>query len=199
MFDIILHSDLLIPGLYLSASIIIGVLIEFVLLGRLIKIFKNKNNFFSEVVVKSLRGFSLSGFLLIGIFIAFYLSKIEIKYFNIVNKIIISLIVVNLTFFLSRLARKIFNFYSSGESLRLPSVTITINIIKISIYIIGLLLILQINGISITPMLTAIGISGLAVALALQETLSNFFAGIYMVLAKLVSVGDYVKLESGES
>src|SRR5205823_797479 len=50
---------------------------------------------------------------------------------------------------------------------------------------------------AITPLLTALGIGGLAVSLALQDTLSNFFAGIYVLLDKPIRIGDTVKLESG--
>ncbi len=52
-------------------------------------------------------------------------------------------------------------------------------------------------GVSITPMLTALGVGGLAVALALQEPLANLFAGIVIALARQVRVGDYVKLDTG--
>jgi small-conductance mechanosensitive channel len=61
----------------------------------------------------------------------------------------------------------------------------------------GLLVILNGLGVSITPMLTAMGIGGLAVALALQEPLANLFAGLFVTMAGQLRVGDYVKLESG--
>jgi small-conductance mechanosensitive channel len=47
-------------------------------------------------------------------------------------------------------------------------------------------------------MLTALGVGGLAVALALQEPLANFFAGLFITLAGQIRVGDYVKLDSGQ-
>jgi len=52
--------------------------------------------------------------------------------------------------------------------------------------------------IKITPLLASLGIAGLAVALALQDSLSNFFASIYLVTERPINVGDYVKLENGE-
>ena len=51
---------------------------------------------------------------------------------------------------------------------------------------------------SLTPILTALGVGGLAVALALQDTLSNLFGGFYVAVAGQVRLGDYVKLNSGE-
>jgi len=53
-------------------------------------------------------------------------------------------------------------------------------------------------GISITPAIAGLGIGGLAVALALQPTLSNFFAGAQLVLDKTIHIGDYIELDSGE-
>ena len=44
----------------------------------------------------------------------------------------------------------------------------------------------------------ALGVGGLAVALALQDTLSNLFSGFYITLAGQIRVGDYIKLDSGE-
>jgi small-conductance mechanosensitive channel len=52
--------------------------------------------------------------------------------------------------------------------------------------------------VSVTPILTALGVGGLAVALALQDTLSNLFAGFYLTLAGQVRLGDYIKLNTGE-
>ena len=53
---------------------------------------------------------------------------------------------------------------------------------------------LDILGINITPLVAGLGIGGLAVALALQPTLSNLFAGTYIVTEGVVSVGDYVEM-----
>lgn len=50
-------------------------------------------------------------------------------------------------------------------------------------------------GLSITPVLASLGVGSLAVALALQDTLSNFFAGVYLLIDKPLRVGDFVKIE----
>jgi small-conductance mechanosensitive channel len=62
----------------------------------------------------------------------------------------------------------------------------------------GGLVLLGSLGISIAPVLTTLGIGGLAVALGLQDTLANLFAGIHLTLAGNTRVGDFVRLESGE-
>src|SRR5262245_49506071 len=65
------------------------------------------------------------------------------------------------------------------------------------VYITGLLVLLSALGIQIAPILTALGVGGLAVALALQDTLSNLFAGVHLLADKPIRVGDYVKVADG--
>lgn len=65
------------------------------------------------------------------------------------------------------------------------------------VLIVGLLVLLSSLGIQITPILTALGVGGLAVALALQDTLQNLFAGMHLIADKPIRVGDYVKLADG--
>ncbi|NTV29271.1 MAG: mechanosensitive ion channel family protein [Candidatus Omnitrophica bacterium] len=62
----------------------------------------------------------------------------------------------------------------------------------------GGLILLDTFGVSITPIIASLGIGSLAVALALQPTLENFFSGIQLVTDKPVKVGQYIRLESGE-
>jgi small-conductance mechanosensitive channel len=59
---------------------------------------------------------------------------------------------------------------------------------------VGFLVLLSALGIEITPILTALGVGGLAVALALQDTLSNLFAGIHLLADRPIRMGDYVKI-----
>lgn len=53
-------------------------------------------------------------------------------------------------------------------------------------------------GISITPLIASLGIGTAAVALALQDTLANLFAGIYMLAEKPIEAGHFIQLESNE-
>jgi small-conductance mechanosensitive channel len=62
----------------------------------------------------------------------------------------------------------------------------------------GTMILLENLGISLTSVWTTLGVGSVAVALALQDTLSNFFAGVYLRIDRPVSLGDYIKLQSGE-
>ena len=67
---------------------------------------------------------------------------------------------------------------------------------KVVLIVLGFLYILDLWGVQIAPLLAGLGIAGLAVALALQPTLSNIFSGVAMILDKSVRVGDLVYLDS---
>lgn len=72
------------------------------------------------------------------------------------------------------------------------------NIIKIALFIAGLMILLTIWNIDITPLLASAGIVGVAVAIAAKDTLSNFFGGISIFFDKPYKIGDYIDLEGKE-
>ena len=80
----------------------------------------------------------------------------------------------------------------------LTSTTLVTNLVRLLLLIIGGALVFQVLGVEITTLVTALGISGLAVALALQDTLGNLFAGMQIIMSRQINPGDYVALASGE-
>ena len=78
------------------------------------------------------------------------------------------------------------------------STSILRNVVRLCVYIAGALILLDRLGIAIAPLLTVLGVGGLAISLALKDTLSNLFAGMQIVASRHVRVGDMIKLESGE-
>lgn len=68
-------------------------------------------------------------------------------------------------------------------------------IITITIFVIALIAVLMYFEIKVTPIIATLGVGGLAVGLALQNTLKNFFAGLHIISDRPVSVGDYVEID----
>ena len=108
------------------------------------------------------------------------------------------LLVVTLFSFIERFSTYSIKEYKGGSSLIQNSSSILSGAIRIVLVLLTLLFILSALGISITPVLASLGIGSLAVALALQPTLENFFSGIQLVIDKPVRIGDYIELDSGE-
>ena len=99
--------------------------------------------------------------------------------------------------FLDSFARHLINRNISKGVLGNVSHGVAKGLVRGFIIGLGVLIFLDLMGISITPILASLGIGSLAVALALQDTLSNFFAGIYVAVDKPVEEGQFVKLENG--
>jgi small-conductance mechanosensitive channel len=66
--------------------------------------------------------------------------------------------------------------------------------ISVIVYLLAFVMILNYFKINITPIIATLGVGGLAVGLALQGTLSNFFAGLHIITDNPFSVGDYIEL-----
>jgi small-conductance mechanosensitive channel len=71
-------------------------------------------------------------------------------------------------------------------------------LIRVVIFTCGAAAVLSVYNVNVTPILAALGVGGLAVALALQDTLANFFAGIHILIEEPISLGAVIKLSSGE-
>jgi small-conductance mechanosensitive channel len=69
-------------------------------------------------------------------------------------------------------------------------------VIKYVVWFIGVMLIMSVFEINITPFLAGAGIAGLAVALAAQDIISNFFGGAIITVDKPFRVGDRIKVDT---
>ncbi|PAZ11427.1 mechanosensitive ion channel protein [Streptomyces sp. SA15] len=115
-----------------------------------------------------------------------------------VNQVLTVLLIFVATVATARVVAGLMRTVTQSRSGVAGSATIFVNITRVLVLAIGFLVVLQTLGISIAPMLTALGVGGLAVALALQDTLANLFAGIHILASKTVQPGDYIRLSSGE-
>src|SRR5215813_9827853 len=103
-------------------------------------------------------------------------------------------VIISVTFTVSNTLTALVRSASERRALAVAITGLGQAVVRGVVFIIGLLVLLGALGIEITPILTALGVGGLAVALALQDTLSNLFAGVHLLADKPIRVGDYVKV-----
>lgn len=115
-----------------------------------------------------------------------------------VNQALSVLLIVAVTVTAARVIAGLVRTLTQSRSGVAGSATIFVNITRVVVLAMGFLVVLQTLGISVAPLLTALGVGGLAVALALQDTLANLFAGVHILASKTVQPGDYIRLSSGE-
>jgi small-conductance mechanosensitive channel len=136
--------------------------------------------------------------LLIGVWLSTGYWPLTGEAHLLVERTVFVLAALSVTLAIAAVGSRSVDAYGALISPVLPVSSLTRNMAWALIATLGVLVILNGLGLSITPMLTALGVGGLAVALALQEPLANFFAGVFITLAGQIRVGDYVKLDSGQ-
>lgn len=151
-----------------------------------------------DIIVEALRIPSLYWMVATGLYIAIGTSSIPTGYIAVSFKILHILVILSITLVLANITAQGVIYGVKKADLPIPITGLSQAVIKGTILIIGVMILLSTLGVSITPLLTALGVGGLAMALALQDTLSNLFAGLHILVEKPVRVGDFIKLESGE-
>ncbi|WP_171171523.1 mechanosensitive ion channel family protein [Streptomyces sp. I05A-00742] len=115
-----------------------------------------------------------------------------------VNQVLTAVVMLTATFTAARVVSGLVRTVTQSRSGVAGSATIFVNITRITVLAMGFLVLLETLGISIAPLLTALGVGGLAIALAMRDTLANLFAGVHILVSKTVQPGDYIRLSSGE-
>jgi small-conductance mechanosensitive channel len=151
----------------------------------------------AEITLLSIKTPSFYWCLAIGLEIGIGISEVPAKYVLIINKLIEIIVILSMTLAAANLTGALLRNYIQRMDIPIPTTGLAFGIIKGAVVIIGFLIALSSLGIAISPMITALGVGGLAVALALQDTLSNLFAGMHILLEKSIRIGDFIRLESG--
>ncbi|WP_425060280.1 mechanosensitive ion channel family protein [Sporomusa carbonis] len=190
-------------GIFFSLAVFLicnalGVIISKGILSKLNQMVANVLAEYSEVVSKALRGMPVIWGGILGSYSAMHIIEISAEWLRFLGGALIVIGVFSLTMVTARMLSEIVTIYARKAEGAFPSASILANIAEVLTYLTGTLILLQTFGISIAPILTALGVGGLAVALALQDTLSNLFSGLHILLSKQIKAGDYVKLSTGE-
>ena len=151
-----------------------------------------------DVILKALESQIILWFFLVAFFIASTSIQISGPYLEYLEKIILIILILSVTLVINRILVGFLQLWAERQAGGFPSTTMFTNLVRITVFIIGGLIILDSLNISITPMLTALGVGGLAISLALKDTLSDVFSGLNILLSQKVKPGDFVQLDSGE-
>ena len=181
----------------LLISIFIGFIVRKILKNRIFYLNQKFNLKLSLKVIKSFSNTCFFWIILTGLYISVSIAEFPERFYQIINKSLLISFIISLVWISSKLFITILNSYFQEKTELPPKVSIFKIIIKVVIYFIGFILILNTLNINITPFITSLGIAGLVVGLALQDTLSNFFAGLYILISKKIKPGDYISLDSG--
>lgn len=192
------EDDILKLALFIAAGFVAGVIVHKLLMPLLAKLASKTKLKSDDLIIASIRKWIIAWFVALGLFMGLRRINMDMRYHNWLENGLMIFYILSATLILARVISGMLRIKATGTDTVIPSSSIIGNIVRGIIYIIGLLIILQSQGISITPILTALGVGGLAVALALQPTLSNLFAGLQIIASGKINHGDFVKLSTGE-
>jgi small-conductance mechanosensitive channel len=191
-------QQIIIPVAIVLASAALLLIVRAILFRILHRWAARTETQFDDIVIVSIKNPSLLLAVAIGIHLGLAFSDIPEKHLGYLTRIIHLIIILAVTLASANLAGRLFKNYIQKSNLPIPTTGLAYGILKGAILAIGLLICLSVLGVSIAPLLTALGVGGLAVALALQDTLANLFAGIHILMEKSLRIGDFVKLETGQ-
>ncbi len=198
IFDWNVIQPYIYPVLIILGSMVIGYIIEKILFSIIKKKTKLHPKSKVDFATWSLKAFMMLLFFIAGVYLAIDILPLHPSVVNILKRALVIIIIFSVTVVLAQITVGLINSYSKKTEGFQSTTSIITNLIRTVFYVLGLTIILQNLGVSITPILTALGIGGLAVALALQDTLSNFFAGLHIIASGQVKIGDYIRLDNGQ-
>jgi small-conductance mechanosensitive channel len=192
------YVGLLITLACVGGALAAGWLVRKILFSLIRRWIDSSTSHLGIILTDSLRVPILIWFLMIGLDVRLRTSELPQHVVDRIETALVILWIVSLTLMMSRLAGNVVRFYGSRFVGDLPVTSLSKNLVQISVVLVGILTILHTLNIPVTPVLTALGVGGLAVALALQDTLSNLFGGFYVTVAGQIRPGDYIRLNTGE-
>lgn len=190
-------GQFVLPALFLAGGFVLGVLLEAALLAVLGAAWSRRGWDGWQTVRRSLRGMVTLWFMVGGAYASTRLADLDPVVRSACHKAFLSLTVFTISLVAARISAGLLDLYIRRAEGRFPSTTILGNIVRTTVVLTGILVILKILGVPITPIVTALGVGGFAMALAFQDTLSNLFSGLHILASGQVSPGDYVKLDTG--
>ncbi|MCR4423036.1 MAG: mechanosensitive ion channel family protein [candidate division WOR-3 bacterium] len=192
------YKDFLVPGGIVICGFLIGWLCELLIRTVLKSLARRTKWQGDDVIIRALQGWLVALFVILALYIAFFFLPVFSQILRTLHRILLVGTILSVTAIIARTVAGFINLYGEKGKGILPSASIFANLSKVIVFILGALVVVNSLGISITPIITTLGLGGLAVALALQDTLANFFAGLHIIITRQIRTGDYIKLESGE-
>jgi len=191
-------TDVLIPVIIALGSFIVLMILRSVLYKAVHRWAQKTQTTLDDMIVSATRAPSMFWAVILALYLGVAGSELPARYLTYTHRLLSSLIILSITLVAASLLAKTLSFYQERRGIALQATGLSKALVKIFVLSIGFLILLSNLGVSITPLITAAGIGGLAIALALQDSLANFFSGIHIMIERPIEVGHYIKLQSGE-
>ena len=168
------------------------------LISRLSKIVLKSSNQLDDTIVEVIEGPLKFLPIVIGFFIASSYIDFSLAVQNFIDLLNRSFITIFIFWLLHQLVVPFsFLIKKFEEKISKPLVDWTLKGLKILIFILGAVAILELWGIKVGPVIAGLGLFGVAVALGAQDLFKNLISGIMILMERRFTIGDVI-LVSGE-
>jgi MscS family membrane protein len=176
--------------------------ISYFLFEKLISLFgKKKSHRLDLLIISALRGPVVFSLFILALHFSLDVLFFSDKAFLIIKQVVHTLIIINVTWFVTRLLNSILHFYISPLAKNSSKTSKTAfpmikNFVIFFVWLIALIVLFSYFGVDPTGIVAGLGIGGLAFALAAQDLLGNLFSGTAVIATKPFVVGDRIRIDS---
>ena len=193
-----LKANLLVPVLVFLGVLFIALWLRRISYDALQRWLNEKQREASGIIISATKGPFLHWLLILGAYIALQVSVLEPQWKLLGGKILASVFVAYLGWILIRVSRELVKLYLSKTKVPRSVITVTTNVAQVTIVIVGVLILLELWGAPMIPILVAV-ICAIAIAiLAFRDMFPNLVSGLQLTQQKQIKTGDLIRLESGE-
>jgi len=204
-YPIITENKIVFAILIIIAAFVLGVIVTGILKILTSLVAKRTESELDDEFLKALEAPVFRIIVLGALVLSVGLFELSEEVGDLLEKILVTLMYVTGILFAANVANIAFVHGFSKIAERTESdiddeiLPIAKNSASVIVWLFGLVLILGVWGVDITPFIAGIGIAGLAISFALQESLGNIFGGISIILDKTYKAGDKIQIDSGEA
>jgi small-conductance mechanosensitive channel len=187
-----------VPPLAVFAGVLAALLVARYILLRIIRHRASGPKSFAAIFAETISLPSFFWALAAAIDLSLSSANLTARQTRLADEWIGAFVIVSLTLVALSVSVRMMTHYGERQGMPFAAAGLSRTLIRVVVVTIGIMTLLANFGKSIAPLLTALGVGGIAVALALQDTLANFFAGIHILVERPIFVGDLIRLADGQ-
>jgi len=201
VFETLIYGDVIFGLSIIIASLIVAKLFYYILKKFVFHLTAKTATTLDDKMIEAVRKPIYIAIIIFGIYGALSVISYFSQYQSIINQSYVIISVGIATYIAKNIIDVFLDWYSNEISGKTESkfdddfMPIFKKILHAVIYAIAIMVLLGQLGVEITPLIASLGIGGLAIALALQDTLKSLFAGTYLISDKSIKPGDFIEID----
>jgi small-conductance mechanosensitive channel len=193
-----LRTNITVPVLVFLGVFFVALWLRRLIYSALERWLKQKNTEIGKIIVSVTRRPFLHWLLILGAYIAIQFSVLTPQWKSYSARILASTFIAYAGWIVIRLWKDLAQVYLDRARVPQRAVTVTTNIVQVAVIVIAILLLLELWGAPMTPILVAVIAVVVIAILALRDVFPSLVSGLQVAQQKQIKTGDCIRLESGE-